>query len=208
MNIITLVLLLLSPQDTFTQFTYCRENSRGTYESQCVRLDPVGSGEIQFKRRTASEVRLALTLSPAAKERFIAVLAGTNFLSGAEGYESKRKVADLGRKRLTLEMPSGRREAEFNYSDLKEVNALVTFFEAMLNQETTVFDIDMARQLDRLSIPKRLDELERELKANRLADPPRLIPVLERIETDQRVVNYAREHARKLKEQAALGNKK
>ena len=194
-------LLLLFPQENFTQFDFCRDSSAGLYESQCVRLDPAGAGEIRFKRRGIDEVRLALVLSPQAKERFIAVLAGTNFLAGAANYESKKKVANLGLKRLTLEMPSGRREAQFNYSELKEVDLLVKFFDAILNQETMVFDLDNAIQFERLSIPKRLDDLEQNLKSNRLADPERLITVLDKIEKDQRVMNYARTHAKKLKEE-------
>ena len=196
-----LFFVLLLPQDSFTRFSYCRQNSVGLYESQCIELDPSGSGEIRFRRRGADEVQLAVVLSPAGKDRFIGMLAGVNFLAGARDYESRRKVADLGRKRLVLETPSGRREAEFNYSDLKEVQALATFIEAMLNQETLVFDIGNAIQYDRLSIPKRLEQLETELKANRLGDPRRLVPLLDRIDQDARLLNYARAHARKLKEQ-------
>ena len=198
--------LLLAPQEDFTQFSFCRESSQGTYESQCVRLDHAGTGEIQFKRRGTDEVRLPLTLSTAGKDRFITVLAATNFLAGATNYESKRRVADLGRKRLILETPSGRREAQFNHSELKEVNLLVSFFDGILTQETMVFDLDNAIQFDRLSIPKRLDELEHELKAGRLADPQRLTAILDKIEQDQRVINYARSHAKKLRAEIAGRN--
>jgi hypothetical protein len=107
----------------------------------------------------------------------------------------------LGLKKLLLEMPSGRREAVFNFSTLKEVTELGTFFDALINQETLLVDIDTALQFERLSIPKRLDQIENELKANRIADPQRLIPLLERIEKDQRLVNFARTHAGRLKQQ-------
>src|SRR5688572_22788545 len=133
-----IALFLIFPQETFTEFTYCRENVRGPFQSQCVRLGPDGVGEVRFKRREAEEVQSGVALSPASRERFIGVLNGTKFLADAAKYESNRKVADLGRKVLTLEMPSGRREAQFNYSDLKEVNALAQFFDGLLNQETLV----------------------------------------------------------------------
>jgi hypothetical protein len=61
----------------------------------------------------------------------------------------------------------------------------------------------MALQFERLSVPERLEHLERELKANRVSDPRSLIPVLERVEQDARLVNYARTHARRLLEQLA-----
>jgi len=39
-------------------------------------------------------------------------------------------------------MPSGTREAEFNYSDLKEVNALSVFFDGLLNQQGINVDME------------------------------------------------------------------
>jgi len=202
MNLWTILFIFLPfAQETFTEFTYCRENSRGPFESQCAALDANGAGEIRFKRRGADEVRRAVALSAIGRSRFVNVLSATNFLERSEQYESKRRVANLGQKHLILETPAGRREARFNYSEIKEVNALVAFFDAMLNQEMIAFDLDLAIQYERLSIPERLDQLENEMKANRVADPHRLIDVLERIERDQRIVNYARSHAKKLKDQ-------
>jgi hypothetical protein len=199
--VLALLFPVLSAQDTFSQFTFCRETSRGVFETQCVQLNPAGTGEFRFKRRGGDEVQAPLTLSPSGRDRFVGLLGGTNYLADAGKYESKRKVADLGRKHLILEMPSGRREAAFNYSELKEVNALTSFFEGIVNQEMVAFDLENAMQYERLSVPQRLDELEREFKANRFGDPSILIPVLDKVEQDSRLVNYARTHARKLKEE-------
>ncbi len=129
-------------------------------------------------------------------------LQETNNLDQADSYESSRtKVADLGKKHLTLELPSGKsREAEFNYSPRKEVIELVNFFDGLINQEAIALDIDMALQFDRLSLPKRLEQIENDFKGNRLGDPEGMIPTLEKVQTDARVVNYARSHAGKIKE--------
>src|SRR5207247_3316539 len=185
----------------FSSFTYCRENSRGLYELQCVQLDSTAKGEVKFKRRQAEAVNVQIQLSPPAQQRFMAVLEATNYLAQSETYESGRKVADLGRKHLTLQLPSEKREATFNYSDRKEVMNLAAFFDSLINQETISFDLDNAIQFERLSVPKRLDQIENELKANRIADPDRLIPMLEKIESDQRLMNYARTQAGKIKKQ-------
>ena len=81
----------------------------------------------------------------------------------------------------------------------KDVSDLSAFFEGLINQETLGFDIRNAMQFEKLSIPKRLEQVENELKANRISDPDRLIPMLEKIEADQQIVNYARLQAGKLK---------
>ena len=62
-------------------------------------------------------------------------------------------------------------------------------------------------QFERLSIPKRLEQVENELKANRIADPERLIPILEKIEADPQILNYARAQASKIKKQIQTAKK-
>jgi hypothetical protein len=77
----------------------------------------------------------------------------------------------------------------------------------LINQETLAFDIGNAIQFERLSIPKRLEQLENEFKSNRIADPERLIPLLERIEKDQQIMNYARTNAGRFKKQIETAKK-
>jgi len=185
----------------FSSFTYCHDNTRGPYETQCVQLDAGAKGEVKFKRRQADTVNLPVQLSDTAREKFVSLLAATNYLDHPETFESGRKIADLGAKRLSIELPSGSREGTFNFSLRKDISDLSAFFEALLNQQTLGFDITNAIQFERLSIPKRLDQIENELKSNRIADPEGLIPILERIEKDQQIMNYARNQAGKIKKQ-------
>jgi len=191
----------------FTSFTYCHENTRGPYEMQCIQLDAEAKGEVKFKRRQAETVNVPIQLSDAAREKFIAVVAGTNYLDHPETFESGKKIADLGAKHVTIEMPGGKREATFNYSMRKDVTELSAFFEGLINQETLGFDIRNAMQFEKLSIPKRLEQVENELKANRISDPDRLIPMLEKIETDRQVMNYARSQAARIKKQIQAAKK-
>ena len=201
---ILISLLTLLPRQDFSSFSYCRNNSRGPFEVQCVALDAAGKGDVRFKRRDADEISVNIQLSPNARDRYLTVIAATKNLEEGNSYESNRKVADLGKKTLVLEMPSGRREATFNFSTLREVADLAAFFEGLINQETIGFDVDTALQFERLSIPQRLEDLENELRANRISDPQRLITMLEKIEKDQRLVNFARTRASRLKEQIQM----
>ena len=203
MNLVISFLLLafLPPQQTFNRFVYCREFPSGVFEKQCLDLKPDGTGQSRFKRRGSEEASSVLTLSSNGREKFLSVVAATRNLADREKYESKRKVANLGRKHITLEMGSETREAEFNYSDLKEVNTLTTFFDGLINQQVLISDLEMALQYERLSIPERLDQLEGEIKIGRIADPQSLIPVLDKIVQNERVVDYARNHAQQLKSQ-------
>jgi hypothetical protein len=192
----------LFPQskDSFNRFIYCREFPSGTYEKQCVDLKPDGIGESRFKPRGSPEMpAVVLTLSSPGREKFLSIIAATQNLKDREKYESSRRVANLGKKYLTLEMPSEKREATFNYSDLKEVNALATFFDGLINQITIMQDIESAARYERLSVPERLDQLENEIKIGRIGDPQGLIPGLDKIILDERILEYARQHAQQMK---------
>jgi|SRR5579884_2433400 len=202
MNLLLAIVLLFTGADSFSHFSYCHQMSRGLYELECVELDAAGKGIVQFKKKGADPIKLGVTLSPSARERLNALIDDTNDLEQADTYESGRKVADLGKKHFTLELTSGtKREAEFNYSVRKEVNDLVNFCDGIVNEEMIGFDIDNAIQYDRLSIPKRIESMENDLKNNRISDPERLIPILDKIQNDQRLINYARARAGKMKEQ-------
>jgi hypothetical protein len=193
-----LLLSVLAVAD-FSSFTYCHENTRGPYEMQCIQLNADAKGEVKFKRREAETVTEPLSLSATARQRYLSLLAATNYLEHPETFESGKKIADLGAKHLTIELPSGKREGTFNFSLRKDVTELSNFFEGLLNQETLQFDITNAMQFERLSIPKRLEQMANELKANRISDPEGLIPVLEKIEANQQIMNYARSQAGKMK---------
>src|SRR4051812_20593632 len=109
------LMLAVTAQQNFTQFTYCRDTlTASTFEMLCIQLDPNGAGEARFKRRDDDDVRLRVELSSAGKTQFLNVLAGTKYLANSANYESKRKVANLGQKHLTLMAPAGQREATFN----------------------------------------------------------------------------------------------
>src|SRR5262245_10054542 len=148
--IATAILVSFFALADFSSFTYCHDNNRGPYETQCVQLDADAKGEIRFKRRAAEAVNMPLQLSEAAKQRFVALLAATNYLENPETFESGRKIADLGAKRLIIELPSGKREGKFNFSLRKDITDLSAFLEALLNQETLIFDISTAIQFERL----------------------------------------------------------
>jgi hypothetical protein len=200
MTFAALLLSFLALTD-FSSFTYCHDNTRGPYETQCIQFDQEAKGEITFKRREAETVNLPIQLSPPAREKFLSLVKATNYLDKPETFESGRKIADLGLKRLKIELPEGKREGTFNFSLRKDISDLSIFFEALLNQETLSFDLGNAIQFERLSIPKRLEQVENELRSNRIADPNRLIPILERIEQSQQVMNYARAQAGRIKKQ-------
>ena len=83
---------------------------------------------------------------------------------------------------------------------VKDDDKLVDAVIEKLYEEMIAFEIDTMLQYDRLGIPKKLEHIGNELKSNRISDPERLVPILGKIQADQRLVNYARAIAGKMKE--------
>jgi hypothetical protein len=190
-----------APQGLFTRFLYCHDFSRGVYETQCVELNPDGTGAVRYKPREAAEVRTEVVLSQPAFDRFASALIRTRFLAGSASYESKKKVGDLGLKRLAVELPEGRREASFNYSEIKDVRDLVEFLDGLINQEMALMRLEASLKYQRLGVPDNLEFIAGEIQANRIVDSLRMAEAMERVQNDSKVLDSARETARKLKTQ-------
>ena len=113
MNSVLLSLALLTLlQDSFTEFSFCREGPREGDPVHCLRLNDAGEGAFTIRSEGRETVE-PLQLSESAAGRFREWLAGTDYLENGSEYESRRNVANLGRKSLVVEGGWGRREAAF-----------------------------------------------------------------------------------------------
>lgn len=188
---------VLTQEPGLTAFGFCREIPGPAEVSECVRLDAGGQGTFTV-HEDGEEFTDPLELSEPAMSRLLGYVADTGYLEDADEYESRRNVADTGRKTLTVEGAWGRREAVFTYSDRGEVISLLTFLDRLIAQEHLRLDLDSALSFDRLNLPALLERVDTERRQNRLVDPARLLDVLERIASDSRVLNLARTSAREL----------
>jgi hypothetical protein len=204
-SILFLLNAFFLPQAGFAEFSYCREGPRPGEPVHCLRLDEAGEGAFTIESARNDVETVALSLSPDAAGRLRELLEATAYLRDGDRYESGRSVANLGRKDLTVEGDWGRREAAFNYSVLAEVNALLTYLDRLVGSELLRLDLESALEFDRLALPAVLERIESDLRLRRLPDPGRLLGMLERIASDPRVVNYAREAAAELAEDIVDG---
>jgi hypothetical protein len=137
-------------------------------------------------------------LKPSTVDSLISLFQQADFLNESKGFVSGRKVANMGMKTIRFESGSKRREVTFNYTEDKTLQQIVNFFENLCQQEQSLFEMDLALKYDRLGIPKKLDELERNLSAKRIVAPERFAPILERIYQDESLINYSRTEAKKI----------
>jgi hypothetical protein len=154
-----------------------RESGEAVY-----RTDPADEAPIEFRlpAEVASEIfSLARKLAP---------------LEGAT-LESKRRVANMGRKTLEFRNGGERSAASFNHTEVPEALALVGLFERISETQQHAIRLQYLLQFDRLGIVKALLQLESDLDKGRLVGEFQLVPVLEQIVRDRAVVQVAKGRA-------------
>jgi hypothetical protein len=109
--------------------------------------------------------------------------------------ESKRKVANMGKKTFLYENGQDRGEVSYNHTEDADALALADLFERLANTEQHRDRIEYLRRFDRLGMVKELLQLEIDLDQGRLLEPGLLLPLLEKVQTDQELVNVAHERA-------------
>lgn len=111
-----------------------------------------------------------------------------------------RRIADLGEKTLRYENGATVYETHYNYTLNRDATQLATIFEGLAQQQQDQLLLQQRLKYDRLGVNDALRQFEGDLGQHILPEPERLIPVLDQIAADSRIVEVARERARALAE--------
>jgi hypothetical protein len=167
-----------------------------------IEHDASGRGKITFERlNEETPIVESLELSAAALARITAFWQALAFLDSEANYQSEKQFPHMGTMRITMEHGGRKRTAEFNWSNNKEAQALVSEYRRVADQAIFVFDISVARENQPLNAPKLMEELESLIKRNWISDTQQLIPLLKDISTDEHLPLIARNHALRLLKQ-------
>jgi hypothetical protein len=188
----------VSAEDLPLRFVWQKTIQRGSIEFYGLELDGKGKGKFSFKKREEDLVELDFQINPSKVESLLSSFVHADFLNETKNFVSPRKVADMGQKTIGFKSGIREREVTFNYTEDRTLQEIVDFFENLCQQEKSLFEMNLALKYDRLGIPKKLDELERNLTAKRIVDPERFAPVLEKICQDESLMNLARTEAKKI----------
>lgn len=177
-------------------FAYKFENQRFYIPVIEVDLGPDGAGEVRFKRGESDEViDLKLKPAPQTLARIRHLVESTNFVESEEDYQSKKDFSHMGWMTIVARQGGRERKVRFNYTHNAEVKELSDIFHGLAVQEIQLFDIENARQYQPLDLPKQLEVLESSLRLGRVAEPERVLAMLEDIAGDNTGTLIARNHA-------------
>ncbi len=111
-----------------------------------------------------------------------------------------RKIADLGQKTLRYEKGAEVHETHYNYTLDRTAMQLALVFEGLFQQQRDLITLEQKLKYDRLGVNDALHQFEQDLGQHTIPEPERLLPVLDRIAADSRVVDVARKLSRALAE--------
>lgn len=109
-----------------------------------------------------------------------------------------RKIAYLGEKTFRWEQGSQKFETRFNYTLNSPATQLLLIFEGLARQQEHYVVLSRRMKYDRLGINDALLQLESDLNRALLPEPSRLLPLLDQISSDTKIVEIARQRARNL----------
>jgi hypothetical protein len=111
-----------------------------------------------------------------------------------------RKIADLGQKIFHYEKGAEVHETHYNYTLDRTAMQLALVFEGLFQQQRDLITLEQRLKYDRLGVNDALHQFEQDLGQHTIPEPERLLPVLDRIGADSRVVDVARQLSRALAE--------
>ncbi|MGH9860161.1 MAG: hypothetical protein ACRD5F_09085 [Candidatus Acidiferrales bacterium] len=110
----------------------------------------------------------------------------------------KRRLANLGAKTFRYENGAQAYETTFNYTVNQAATQLMQAFEGLARQEGHRQLLQHRLRFDRLGVNDALIALEADYRRGLLPEPARLLPMLEAVAADARVIEIARSRARSL----------
>lgn len=115
-----------------------------------------------------------------------------------------RRIADLGQKTFRYEKGGETHETHYNYTLNRPATQLALVFEGLFLQQRDLMDLEQKLKYDRLGVNDSLRQFEMDLAQQALPEPDQLLGVLDRIGTDTRVIDVARQRARALAERIRM----
>jgi hypothetical protein len=198
-----LALLVLAPAvlraDGGATLTYRRVFKGSTPEFIEIKVSEDGAASYDIRQSSEDADPRPFQISAQVLAKLF-VLAGE--LHNFEGVDLDvhRRVADLGQKTLRYEKAGQVHQTQFNYTTNHSATDLQMIFEGLAQQLEDRDLLEQRLKYDRLGVNDALAQFEVHLSQRILPEPERLLPVLDSIASDSKLVDVARGRARALAE--------
>jgi hypothetical protein len=164
-----------------------------------IKVEKDGAGTYDIRQLSESADPQPLPIGAAVREKIFDLAAQLHNFAGLD-LDVHRRIADLGEKTFRYENDGAVQETHFNYTINHEASQLLMIFEGLARQQQDQTAIEQKLRYDRLGVNDALVQFEGDLSQRTLPEPERLLPVLDRVAADAKLVDVARQRARALAE--------
>ena len=163
------------------------------------------SGAAEYREAVDDDLPLKSKLSDADTQELFDLAGKLDYFK--HPVESPLKVAFMGAKTFRYENGDQKSEAQFNYSQDLQAQALLDKFERIAETAAHRIDLERTAKYDHLGVMKALLQLEGAMGRNRVVAPEQFLPMLDRVANNETYMHTARALAAEIAE-AIRGPKK
>jgi hypothetical protein len=202
LSVLALLLLHLSPDLAAADgptLIYRKVFKTSSPEFIEIKLKPTGTGTVDIRQLDDDADPQPFEISAGLATRLFQMAAELNHFEGQD-LDVKRRLANLGEKTFRYENGGKAHEATFNYTLNNTAQQMMQVFEGLSRQQEHWQTLNHRLRFDRLGVNDALLKFEVDLNRKSIPEPDRLLPLLESIAADTRVVEIARQRARAVAE--------
>jgi hypothetical protein len=160
-----------------------------------IRIGQSGKCTYDIRQLNEAAAPEEFDVTQALREKIFSLAAELNNFKDQD-LDVHRKIANLGEKTLRYEKDGQFTETKFNYTLNNTGAQLMQLFEGLTRQQDHLQTLRRTMRYDRLGVNDALVNLQEDFDNKLLPEPEVLLPVLEQIGNDSRIVEIARSRAR------------
>jgi len=162
-----------------------------------IKIRDSGSGTYDIRQLDEEANPQPLALTAQLTQRIFQLAATLHDFEGVD-LEVHRRIANLGQKTFRYEKGGDAHEVTFNYTLNDSATQLLNIFEGISREQGDLADLERTRRYDRLGVNDVLLQVEDDYAKKLLPEPDRLLPALDAIAADEKIIDIARDRARGL----------
>lgn len=162
-----------------------------------IKINESGSGTYDIRQLDEEANPQPFQIGAPLAERIFSLAAKLHDFQGVD-LDVHRRLANLGEKTFAYENGAEKHETKFNYTLDESASQLVNIFEGLARQTSDISDLARTMRYDRLGVNDVLLQIESDLNNKQIPEPERLLPVLDQLAGDDKILEIARQRARTL----------
>ncbi|MFL6387506.1 MAG: hypothetical protein ACJ71U_08470 [Terriglobales bacterium] len=176
------------------------------YKPQNVTITVQSTGSARYVSRNPfsspepgadPDYTLDFTLSSRSQQKLFRDAREANYFNGDFSFK-KHVVASTGKKTLTYSDPVRHFSTTYDYSDNKAIEEITNLFSGISNTIEHGRKLAYLHRFDKLGLEDELKAMEDAAESHNLAEVQIIAPTLKSIQDDTKVLNIARQRAKRL----------